>query len=169
MINDYNKATTIEFRIWRYLDHTRYMIFRLREKELARVGLTPEQAHVLDIVQKAGGSTTINSIVKATQRQHNSTSTLVTRMTRQGLVRKTRTRRDRRAYRITITEKGLAMFEKMPRESVDQAFSFLAAEEKEKLLFIMDRVLSNVYELHGTRFDLHFLVEERMQSLEATT
>jgi DNA-binding MarR family transcriptional regulator len=168
MSNKASRDEVVQFRLWRYLDHTRYMIFRLREKELAQVGLTPEQAHILDILQSAGGSTSINSIVKATQRQHNSMSTLVARMTKQGLVRKTRTRRDKRAYRIAITEKGEAVYQKIPRESVNQAFAILSLEEKEKLLSLMEQVLSHVYELHGTQFESGFLIEERQHTPESS-
>ncbi len=93
--NAYEKESG-DFPLWRLLDHTRYMMFRDREVELSRFGLTPEQAFVLDIIHSAGGSTTINRIVEMSQRKHNSISALVDRMAKQGLLRKQRTRRDHR-------------------------------------------------------------------------
>ena len=44
-----------DFKLWRFLDHTRYAISRVRELELARFGLTPEQAYVLDFLADRGG------------------------------------------------------------------------------------------------------------------
>ncbi len=147
------------FSLWRYLDHSRYMIFRLRERELAQFGLTPEQAQVLDIIYCAGGSTTINNIVRSTQRQHNSMSTLIARMTRQGLVKKTRIRRDKRAYRIAMTAKGETAYLRMPSESVDQAFSCLSDGEKGSLYSYLNRLLVHAYNMSGVEFDSHFFNE----------
>jgi len=149
-----------DFLLWKYLDHTRYMIFRLREKELAQLGLTPEQAYVLDILHAARGSTTINRIVEATQRQHNSISTLITRMARQGLVRKTRTRRDKRAYRIALTEKGRALFNTIPQDSITKAFLCLTAGEKNDLLRYLDHLLVSAYQSAGHEWDPHLLDDD---------
>ena len=140
------------YMLWRYLDHARYMVFRARERELAQSGLTPEQAQVLDIIYTAGGSTTINFIVRSTQRQHNSISTLIARMSRQGLVKKTRTRRDKRAYRISITEKGATAYLRLTNDSIEQAFSDLNDDEKKALFYYLERLLTHLYELAGVNF-----------------
>lgn len=150
-----------DFRLWRYMDHTRYMIFRSREKELAQVGLTPEQAYVLDILDAAGGATTINHIAQATQRQHNSISTLMTRMAKLGLIRKTRTRRDKRIYRIALTSKGRSIFTTIPRSSVTQALSCLSAEEKTRMVEYLDRLLSHAYESTGQSYGPEIFLPER--------
>lgn len=143
----------IDFRLWRYLDHTGYMIFRAREKELARVGLTPEKSYVLDILDAAGGATSINRIVQATQRQHNSISTLIARMAGEKLVRRTRSRRDKRVYRIALTEKGRSLFNAAPRNSVSQAFQCLSLEEKQKMVGYLDRLLVHAYESAGQTYE----------------
>jgi MarR family transcriptional regulator, organic hydroperoxide resistance regulator len=151
------------YALWRYLDHARYMVFRLREKELAQSGLTPEQAQILDIIYTAGGFTTINFIVKSTQRQHNSISTLIARMSRQGLVKKTRTRRDKRAYRITITEKGSTAYLSLTNHSIEQAFSDLKDDEKRALFYNLERLLAHLYELAGISFSTRLNDEENNQ------
>jgi DNA-binding MarR family transcriptional regulator len=163
-----NNNDPTEYTLWRVLDHARYMIFRLREKELAQVGLTPEQAQVLDIIYEAGGSTSINTIVRATQRQHNSISTLITRMTRQGLVRKTKTRRDKRVFRVTLTEKGANAYLTKPNELIAQAFSCLSKKENNELHSYLRRVFIHGYELSGVKYDPNLLRDERQNSSEAT-
>ena len=92
--------------LWRLLDHTRFMISRLREKELDEFGLTPEQVHILDIISHTKGYTTINDIVEITQRKHNSISTQIDRMAKQGLVSRKRNSVDNRKYEITITKEA---------------------------------------------------------------
>lgn len=152
------------YALWRYLDHARYMIFRLRERELARIDLTPEQAQVLDIIYTTGGSTTINYIVRSTQRQHNSMSTLIARMTRQGLVKKTRNRRDKRAYRITMTEKGMTAYLSMSGDSIEQSFSSLTDAEKGSLYYYLDRLLTHTYSMSGLDFNSRFVDENNNHS-----
>ena len=137
-------AKELDFKLWKLMDTTRYMIFRSRERELADLGLTPEQAFTLDILQAGGGSSTINKIVSLTQRQHNSISTLIDRMAKQGMVRKTRSRRDRRTFRVSLTEKGEGLFARIPRDSIKNAFSCLNTDEKNELTAYLDRVLACV-------------------------
>ena len=152
------------YSLWRYLDHARYMVFRLRERELAQLGLTPEQAQVLDIICAAGGSTNINYIVRSTQRQHNSMSTLIARMTRQGLVKKTRTRRDKRAYRITMTEKGMTAYLNMSGDSIEQSFSSLSDVDKSTFFKYLIQLLVHVYEMSGLEFYSRFDSENNNHS-----
>ena len=138
-----------EFQLWRILDHTRFMIARAREKELARFGLTPEQSHVLDILVGHGGSVTINDIVAVTQRQHHSISTLVSRMVRQGLVTKKKDPDDLRKWVVSITAQGERVFRDLTRDAIHRIISCLPEQNrstfKEDLLCLLKRA----YEVLG--------------------
>lgn len=141
-----------DFKLWKFLGHTGYVISRLREIELAKYGLTPEQAYVLDILSVRGGSTTIGDIVNMTLRPHNTISTLITRMAKRGLVEKKRNRRDKRSYDIVITESGQAHFQRVTRKSIEMAFSILSEEDKRELSSILSRLLCQAYELSGKQY-----------------
>jgi len=136
------------FNSWKVLDHTRFMIARLREIELAEFGLTLEQAHVLDILLRRGGVTTINDIVDLTMRQHHSISTLVNRMAKRGLVIKQKNLHDSRKYNILITPKGQQLFEKTPKDMVYQVFSVLSSGEKNDLVKSLKQLLAKAYSLN---------------------
>ena len=144
-------ATEANFSLWRMLDHARFMIARSREMELSKYDLTPEQSHVLDILRESEGSTTINQLVDITQRQHHSISTLIDRMTRQGLVSKKKAGVDKRKYEVLVTEKGKEMAEKMTRNSVDMIFSCLTEEEKTQLRSSMIKLTIEAYRMLGHR------------------
>jgi DNA-binding MarR family transcriptional regulator len=148
-----NKVNKIDvFRLWKLLDHTKFMVGRLREMELARYGLTPEQVHVLDIIFQSGGTTTINEIVELTMRQHHSISTLINRMTRQGLVNKIRTADDKRIFKVVITEKGLSLIKKVSRDSIINTFTSLSEEEKIELDAHLHKLLIKAYNLLGKEY-----------------
>ena len=152
-----NKNANIDvFRLWKLLDHTKFMIGRLREMELARFGLTPEQVHVMDIISQNGGTTTINEIVELTMRQHHSISTLINRMTRQELVNKIKTTDDKRIFKVVITEKGQTLLRKVSRDSIINTFISLTEEEKIDLDTNLRKLLIKAYDLLGKEYKLHF-------------
>ncbi|MBI2851229.1 MAG: MarR family transcriptional regulator [Chloroflexi bacterium] len=143
-----------DFKLWRFLDHTRYAISRVRELELARFGLTPEQAYVLDLLSDRGGSTTMNDIMDVTLRQHHTISTLVDRMAKHGLVEKKRSATDGRKYRIVMTKKGGELFQNVTRESITMAFSPLSIEDKRELSSLLKRLLTKAYELNDKQYNV---------------
>jgi DNA-binding MarR family transcriptional regulator len=138
-----------EFQLWRILDHTRFMIGRAREKELAQFGLTPEQSHVLDILIARGGSVTINEIVEITQRQHHSISTLVARMSRQGLISKRKNSTDLRKWDVFITSKGEQVFKDLTRDSIHRIVSCLPEQERKTFKHGLLCLLKRAYEELG--------------------
>jgi DNA-binding MarR family transcriptional regulator len=140
-------ATTVDFTLWRILDHARFMISRSREMELTRLGMTPEQSHVLDILNESGGSTTINELVDITQRQHHSISTLIDRMHKQKLVTKRKSGTDRRQYEVVITQKGEHLVKNMTRESISAIFACLNKEEMELLKSYLIRLTGEAYRM----------------------
>ena len=146
-------VTEEDFKLWRFLDHTRYAISRSREIELAHFGLTPEQAYVLDILSVSGGSTTIGDIVDMTLRQHHTISTLIDRMAKRGLVQKERSRNDKRKYDIVMTKDGRELFQKVSKKSIEAVFSTLSKDEKRELSSLLSRLLSRAYEMTGKQWN----------------
>jgi DNA-binding MarR family transcriptional regulator len=140
-----------DFALWRLMDHTRFMIARNREMELARFGLTPEQSHILNILSLKGGSTTINEIVEITMRQHHSISTLINRMTKQELVKKTKTPTDNRIFQVVITPKGEKVLQKATQDSITMAFSCLSEKDKKELQANLKCLLSKAYDMLGKK------------------
>jgi MarR family transcriptional regulator, 2-MHQ and catechol-resistance regulon repressor len=141
-----------DFRLWKLFDHARFMIARSREMELARYCLTPEQAHILDILTQRGGSTTINEIVELTMRQHHSISTLINRMTKQGLVNKIQTPNDKRAFNVVMTDKGRDLFKNLSTESIQMIFTCLSPEDKRELNVQLRKLVVRSYNLLGREY-----------------
>ena len=142
-----------DFKLWKFLGHTSYVISRLRDIELAQCGLTAEQAYVLDILEVNGGVTTIGQIVDMTLRPHNTVSTLIARMAKKGLLKKKKNMTDKRTYEIIITEDGKDLFQKITRQSIVAAFSILSKDEKKTLGATLARLLDRAYELSGKHYD----------------
>jgi DNA-binding MarR family transcriptional regulator len=147
-----NLVPSDNFSLWKLLDHTRFMVSRSREMELGEFGLTPEQAHVLEILRQNAGKTTINDIVDITQRQHHSISTLINRMTKQGLVLKKKDLNDNRKYEVAITKKGKLLTTKMTTKSIEEVFACLSDVEKVELRKRLNCLLLKAYQVLGKEF-----------------
>jgi DNA-binding MarR family transcriptional regulator len=148
--------TDQNFTLWRLLDHTRFMISRLREKELDQFGLTPEQTHILFILSHNGEPTSINYIVEITQRQHHSISTQIDRMTKQGLVSRKRTPEDARRYEVAITKRGQTLLNKVTRSSVEMTFASLSEKEKASMRQNLKTLLAKAYSLNNKVYKTHW-------------
>ncbi len=151
-----NISNNQAFTLWRLFDHTRFMISRIREKELNQFGLTPEQTRILDILAHNNGPTSINFIVEVTQRQHHSISTQIDRMFKMGLVTRNRTPEDARKYEVCISNRGLDALKKITHQSIENIFSVLSEVEKEQFRDNLLLLLNKSYSLNKKTPRKHF-------------
>jgi DNA-binding MarR family transcriptional regulator len=144
--------TDTDFALWRLLNHTTFVINRSREKELAQFHITPEQAHVMDVLHHSGGTATIQDIVNITMRQHHSISTLLNRMTLQGLIKKTKSPTDARQYSVTFTPKGQTLFSKITHDTITEIFSVLSERDQKGLHIKLKKLMMKTYKVLGKKF-----------------
>jgi DNA-binding MarR family transcriptional regulator len=150
-----NSPGNTDFELWVLLDQTRFAIFRAREMELAHFGLTLTQAVVLHTLQNRGGTATIIEIAKFTMKQHHSISTLINRMVRQGLVKKSKGPDNK--IQVAITPKGQETYAKATQSSIEMIFSALSREEKQKFGVYLKQVRSKARNLLGMDYKPPFL------------
>jgi DNA-binding MarR family transcriptional regulator len=131
--NPLEPEVDIDFELWVLLDHSRRALVRARELELSQFGITQEQAGVLHTLLDNGGSLTNAEIADIMIRQSNSVTTLVTRMEKLGLVKKTKSANDVKII-VSITPKGRSIYEKVTTKSIHMAFSDLSIKDKQKLI-----------------------------------
>lgn len=129
---DNDVFSNFDMGLYILLDHARCIIARSRELELGRVGLTPEQTAILFSLISKGGSATTEEIADSTLRQYNATSTLVNRMTKLGLVKKTKIPNSK-PFTVSITEKGQSLYSNTSFNSIKVAFVDLTEDDKQKL------------------------------------
>jgi len=144
--------TDADFALWRLINHTTFLINRSREKELAQFHITPEQAHVMDVLHNSGGTSTIQNIVNITMRQHHSISTLLNRMALQGLIKKTKNPHDARQYSVTFTTKGQTLFNKITHHTITEVFSVLSERDQKGLNVKLKKLMFKAYKVLGKKF-----------------
>ena len=128
--------------LWLLLTHARYAVFRAREKELIRYGVSPEQMGLLFVVQALGNKATPAAISRHILRQPHTVSALVDRMARRGLVKKLKDLDRKNLVRVVMTEKGQKAYEfSTKRGPIHRIMNTLTAEERAELKSYLTKLL----------------------------
>ncbi len=136
------------FRLWSYLNTTRFTISRLRELELARFGVTVEQSSILKVLVDRGAPLRVIDLENATLRQRHSISTLINRMTGSNLV-STKRMPGKKSYQISISDSGRNLFSKFTTVAVDVTFGALSETEKQELAACLHSLYAKARNLLG--------------------
>jgi DNA-binding MarR family transcriptional regulator len=129
--------------LWLLLTHARYAVFRAREKELQRYGVSPEQVGLLFVVQALGPKATPAAISRHIIRQPHTVSALVDRMAKRGLVKKVKDLDRKNLVRVVMTEKGKKTYElSTKRGPIHRIMSSMDAEEKKNFRGTLEKILA---------------------------
>jgi DNA-binding MarR family transcriptional regulator len=127
--------------LWMLLTHTRYAIYRAREKELQRYGVSPEQVGVLFIIQALGNKATPSEISRYILRQPHTVSALIERMSEKGLVNKVHDLDKKNLVRVSLTEKGKRIYDgSTKRGPIHKIMSILSDQERADFRKILDKL-----------------------------
>jgi MarR family transcriptional regulator, organic hydroperoxide resistance regulator len=129
--------------LWLLLTHTRYAVFRAREKELQRYGVSPEQVGLLFVVQALGNNATPAALSRHILRQPHTVSALVDRMAKRGLVKKVKDLDRRNLVRVVMTEKGQKTYElSTKRGPIHRILGSLDDTERGEFRSYLERLLT---------------------------
>jgi DNA-binding MarR family transcriptional regulator len=128
-------------RLWLLLHRVRDVLVRCEDSIFSQYGITYEQFTVLGQTKARGGSMRIIDLARALECAPNSVSTLVDRMVKAGLVRRTRGRIDRREVRVSLTSKGenaLKPAASAGWDFIQKTLSPISCEDKDALASLLE-------------------------------
>jgi DNA-binding MarR family transcriptional regulator len=127
--------------LWMLLTHTRYAIYRSRERELLRFGVSPEQVGVLFIIQALNNRATPSEIARFILRQPHTVSALIERMAEKGFVKKQHDLERKNLVRVSLTEKGQKVYEhSTKRGPIHRIMSTLSDDERTQLRLLLEKL-----------------------------
>jgi len=130
-------------RLSTLLDRARGAVVRVKERELAPAGISTAEAAVLFAIDSVGNPATPSTIAHWIQREPHSTSKLLQRMERKGLVTKTKDLARGNYVRVEMTDKGHAAYEySLAEQSSARLLACLSDEEKAQLDGMLRKVLA---------------------------
>ena len=123
-----------DYTLWVLLLQARDVALKLRQKELRRYGISPEEAGVLFILHTIGNTATPAEISRWLLRKHHTVLGILGRMEKAGLIRKMKDSVRKNLVRVSLTEKGQqAYYQSIRIESIREIMSSLSEEERQQL------------------------------------
>jgi DNA-binding MarR family transcriptional regulator len=137
------KAEDEDQDTWLLLTHTRYAIFRAREKELQKYGTSPEQVSLLFVVQALGNKATQASLSRYLLREPHTISALVERMAKRGLVKKVKDLDRKNRIRVVVTERGRKAYQQSTnRGPIHRIMGELKEKEKKQMRHYLEIIFA---------------------------
>jgi DNA-binding MarR family transcriptional regulator len=134
-------------RLWLLLHRVRDVLVQCEDSVFSECGITLEQFTVLGQVKGQGGPMRIIDLARVLERGPNSVSTLVDRMVKAGLVKRTRGKVDRRVVRVSLTSKGenaIKLATPAGWEFIQKILSPLSDKDKQVLTSMLEVVKCEV-------------------------
>jgi DNA-binding MarR family transcriptional regulator len=151
------KRNDPDINLYVLLDQVDSIVTTAVELELKHLGLTQPQARIMTMLSRQDKPATIEELSKWTLKEFNSVSTLINRMEKKELVKKTKQPGELKTY-ISLTEKGSDIYHtKVTEKSIHLIFEKLTAQEKKQLDSILCKLRDTTRDLLGLDFRPPFL------------
>ena len=151
------KKNDPDVNLYILLDQTDGIVTSAVELEIKHLKMTQPQVRVLTMLSRQDKPATLEELANWTLKEFNSVSTLINRMEKKGLVKKTKTNGDLKTY-VTLTEKGGELYHKHVTErSIHLIFDKLSSEEKKQLDSTLKKIRDTTRDLLGLDFKPPFL------------
>jgi len=129
------------YRIWVRMHRVVELIVRAREKELARYGVPIRQVATLFAINAFQDKATLTQLAEFLGRRPHTISSILTRMEKDGLIRKRADEARHNVVRVALTDKGRrAYLHTTRRESITRILSALAGNEQAQLGGVLERL-----------------------------
>ena len=126
-------------RLLAMLRQTHDIILRLRQRELRKYNLTPEQASALMVIHALGNKATTAEISRRLLRESNSMTVLLRRMENRGLISKRPDTHRRNVIRISLTRKGTEAYQNALKiDNFNHVVSKMKIEDRRKLWSLLE-------------------------------
>jgi DNA-binding MarR family transcriptional regulator len=143
-----------DYNLWISLTRTRNFVFRARELELLRYGLTPEQAIILYIIHNAKEKLTPAELARHIFRRPHTISAMLDRMEEKGFIEKNIDPTRKNMIRVSLTEKGKKAYKlTTKRGPIHRIMGSLSCDEREQLNRILDNIVDKTSEELGLNQD----------------
>jgi DNA-binding MarR family transcriptional regulator len=157
------ESEIVVLRLWRQLYQTYTLLKQCEDRIIEEHGLTTEQYAILVSISYLGEPARITDIAHWLERSTNSISMIVDRMVKVGLVKRTRSKADRRVVYVAFTSKAGNAFKPSSRamfETVREHMSPLSQKDKSTLLSLLTTLGHEILVCLNPEMDLEAVKKE---------
>jgi len=124
------------------IGRARHLLSKARHKELTPTHISPRQATAMFLMDKLGKKATLAELSKYSYRGINTISMQLSRMERNGIVKKIRVSPNSTLLRFEMTEKGLNIYKfSKEQRSNEKIMSILSAKERQNLIATLKKII----------------------------
>jgi DNA-binding MarR family transcriptional regulator len=135
-----------DYLLWMLMILSRDIVYKAREKELGKYGITPEQSGAIFAIRALGKEATISNIGRRLMREPHSVSILLKRLESYGFIKRNKPKLGRLPATYTITEKGQEAYKNSTkRESIHRALSSLSKAEHANLELYLRKIMDATF------------------------
>ncbi len=146
-----------DYNLWVLLSQTRHAMFKASQKELEQYNISPSRAAVLFVIEAMDKKPTVTEISRWVFREAHTISELLSRMERDGLVRRVKDLDKKNMVRIELTEKGRkAHSQTMKQDSISRMMSSLSKEERLQLGSYLGKLRESAFKEIGMEYEVPF-------------
>jgi len=128
---------------WRLIFKARHLMVEAMRKELVPQQISPRQVHIAEILYKLGRKATLVELAQYSERGVSTLSVQLTRMEKDGLVKKYRENPKSVLKKFELTERGIIAYQKSTAtQSIRSIMSVLSEEELQQLILIVNKVIN---------------------------
>jgi DNA-binding MarR family transcriptional regulator len=139
-------------------------VFKLRQRELRELGLTPEQSSALMAIDAIGENATAADVSRFLFRESNTMSVLLRRMEKMGLIKKTSGPRGTKL--LSLTANGQTLCNKaLDTNIVSGIFSKLAEEKQKQLWALLEELRNSAIESLNIDVDSYLVFYNKFKDL----
>jgi len=126
------------------LGQARHLMFWARQKELTQYDILPRQAYILFLLYNLSHQPTLAELSNYTGREIGTLSIQLTRMEKDGLVKKLRENARSVLLKYELTEKGISAYKISNKtKSEKKIMSVLSEEERQQFISTLKKIINN--------------------------
>jgi len=122
-----------EFKLWWLMNRTRDAMFKVRARELRKSDISVRQAGALLVIKVLGDRAILADVARWLFKEQHSVCGLISRMEKDGLVKRFKDLEKKNLVRVEMTEKGRqACEDSLKRDAIHHVISALSEEERKQ-------------------------------------
>lgn len=144
-MRNFDEITTRNSKLYSriLISRVRDLMLDIRQTELAPYDVSPRQAFILEILFKLGHSATLTQLAKHNEREANTISVQMTKMEKEGLVKKIRKSAKSTLLTYELTKKGLEIYQQTKKQTSEKVImSALSEEERQIVMALLIKILT---------------------------
>jgi DNA-binding MarR family transcriptional regulator len=150
------KLDTYTRNLFVLFDQTRDILIHAIELELKQSKTNFPQTKIFYILTQEKNGVTQADLSKWLLRNLNTVSTLINKMEKEGVVKKTKNKEAGKIY-ITLTQKGSKVWDEVSERAIFLTFSALSEEEKKQFKALLKKLRTAIRNMLGLDFKPPFL------------